>query len=232
MNCACRRQQESVGSSPTGGWIFLLLPPEQTGGKLGETGWLHPQQRVHRRTGDPGKAHRRVRGYHPLFTTSTVTPEIINKWEKICLFFPPLWLVGKSDVVCDVMSHLQEVISSISGAYSRSILWRSSEALTIRLQALCRGFLIRRQLEARQRYLISQTPAVIVIQVRTQLTVEDSDWVTVNNICLCLCFCSVSVEEVHPAEGLQTTAAVSLHELESSGEGQEIDSVFKFLGFF
>lgn len=75
----------------------------------------------------------------------------------------------------DVMSHLQEVISSVSGSYSRSVLWRSSEALVIRLQALCRGFLIRGQLEARRSYLISQTPAAIVIQVRTHLPVEDSD---------------------------------------------------------
>lgn len=77
--------------------------------------------------------------------------------------------------MCDVMSHLQEVISSVSGSYSRSVLWRSNKALVIRLQALCRGFLLRRQLEARERYLISQTPAVIVIQVRTHLPVEDSD---------------------------------------------------------
>uniref|UniRef100_A0A7N6A0Z7 IQ motif containing GTPase activating protein 3 n=1 Tax=Anabas testudineus TaxID=64144 RepID=A0A7N6A0Z7_ANATE len=60
--------------------------------------------------------------------------------------------------------HNSEVISSVSGSYSRSVLWRSSEALFIRLQALCRGFLIRQKLEARQHYLISQTPAVIVIQ--------------------------------------------------------------------
>ena len=69
------------------------------------------------------------------------------------------------------MSHLQEVIRSVSGSYSRSVLLRSSEALVVRLQAVCRGFLIRQQLEAQRRYLISQTPAVIVIQVRTQLTV-------------------------------------------------------------
>uniref|UniRef100_A0A8D3DKF4 IQ motif containing GTPase activating protein 3 n=1 Tax=Scophthalmus maximus TaxID=52904 RepID=A0A8D3DKF4_SCOMX len=62
--------------------------------------------------------------------------------------------------------HLQDVISSVSGSYSRSTLWRSSEALVVRLQAACRGFLIRQQLEARRRFLIRQTPAVVVIQVR------------------------------------------------------------------
>ncbi|XP_022617726.1 ras GTPase-activating-like protein IQGAP3 [Seriola dumerili] len=59
---------------------------------------------------------------------------------------------------------IKEVISSVSGSYSRSVLWKSSDALVVRLQAACRGFLVRQQLEVRRRYLISQTPAVIVIQ--------------------------------------------------------------------
>nr|XP_046254212.1 ras GTPase-activating-like protein IQGAP3 isoform X2 [Scatophagus argus]XP_046254213.1 ras GTPase-activating-like protein IQGAP3 isoform X2 [Scatophagus argus]XP_046254214.1 ras GTPase-activating-like protein IQGAP3 isoform X2 [Scatophagus argus] len=59
---------------------------------------------------------------------------------------------------------IQEVVSSVSGSYSRSVLWQSREAFVVRLQAVCRGFLIRQKLEARRRYLISQTPAVITIQ--------------------------------------------------------------------
>ncbi|XP_034466627.1 ras GTPase-activating-like protein IQGAP3 [Hippoglossus hippoglossus] len=59
---------------------------------------------------------------------------------------------------------IQDVISGVSGLYSRSALWRSREALVVRLQATCRGFLIRQQLEARQRFLINHTPAVVVIQ--------------------------------------------------------------------
>ncbi|XP_053289376.1 ras GTPase-activating-like protein IQGAP3 isoform X2 [Pleuronectes platessa] len=59
---------------------------------------------------------------------------------------------------------IQDIISSVSGSHSRSALWRSREALVVRLQASCRGFLIRRQLEARQRFLINNTAAVIVIQ--------------------------------------------------------------------
>ncbi|MED6262475.1 IQ motif-containing GTPase-activating protein 3 [Ataeniobius toweri] len=58
----------------------------------------------------------------------------------------------------------QEVVSSVSALYSRRVMWRSSEALIVCLQACCRGFLIRQQLEVRQRYVISQTPAVIIIQ--------------------------------------------------------------------
>lgn len=63
----------------------------------------------------------------------------------------------------------QEVISGVSGSYSRGMLWRSSEALIVRLQAVSRGFLVRQTQEARRRYLISQTPAAITIQVRPLL---------------------------------------------------------------
>ncbi|TDH11140.1 hypothetical protein EPR50_G00057670 [Perca flavescens] len=59
---------------------------------------------------------------------------------------------------------IQEVVSSVSGSYSRSVLWRSSEALLVRLQAASRGFLLRQELQARRGYLSSHTPAVIIIQ--------------------------------------------------------------------
>ncbi|KAM8825687.1 ras GTPase-activating-like protein IQGAP3 [Synchiropus picturatus] len=59
---------------------------------------------------------------------------------------------------------IQEVISNISSSYSRSVLWKGSEALITRLQALCRGCLVRQKLEARRRYLRSHTDAVVVIQ--------------------------------------------------------------------
>ncbi|XP_070767372.1 ras GTPase-activating-like protein IQGAP3 [Enoplosus armatus] len=59
---------------------------------------------------------------------------------------------------------IQEVVSSVSGSHSRSILWQSSQALVVRLQAVSRGFLVRQKQVARWRYLISQTPAVITIQ--------------------------------------------------------------------
>uniref|UniRef100_A0A3B5QSV7 IQ motif containing GTPase activating protein 3 n=1 Tax=Xiphophorus maculatus TaxID=8083 RepID=A0A3B5QSV7_XIPMA len=58
----------------------------------------------------------------------------------------------------------QEVVSSVSASYNRSILWRRSAALVVGLQARCRGFLVRQQLEGRQRYLIGQSAAVVVIQ--------------------------------------------------------------------
>uniref|UniRef100_A0A7N9B0R1 IQ motif containing GTPase activating protein 3 n=1 Tax=Mastacembelus armatus TaxID=205130 RepID=A0A7N9B0R1_9TELE len=49
-------------------------------------------------------------------------------------------------------------------AHRELVLWKSSQTLIVRLQARCRGFLIRQQLETRRRYLASQTPAVIIIQ--------------------------------------------------------------------
>ncbi|KAM8869411.1 ras GTPase-activating-like protein IQGAP3 isoform 2-T2 [Spinachia spinachia] len=59
---------------------------------------------------------------------------------------------------------IQEVVSSVSNSHARSGLWRSRGALVIRLQALGRGFLLRRELDARQRFLSSQTAAVVTIQ--------------------------------------------------------------------
>lgn len=60
----------------------------------------------------------------------------------------------------------QDVISSVSGLFTRRGLWRDSQALVLRLQAVSRGFLLRRQLQARRRYLTDHTPAVVLIQVR------------------------------------------------------------------
>lgn len=73
------------------------------------------------------------------------------------------------------MSHLQEVISGVSRSYSRSMLWRNSEALVVRLQAVSRGFLIRQKLEARRRHLMRHTPAVVVIQVRVLDDLHEND---------------------------------------------------------
>eukprot|EP00066_Takifugu_rubripes_P014258 XP_011603524.1 PREDICTED: ras GTPase-activating-like protein IQGAP3 [Takifugu rubripes] len=67
---------------------------------------------------------------------------------------------------------IQEVVSSVSGLYSRRGLWRGSQALVVRLQALSRGFLLRQQLQARRRYLMVHTPAVILIQAHWRRVVQ------------------------------------------------------------
>ncbi|XP_035529127.1 ras GTPase-activating-like protein IQGAP3 [Morone saxatilis] len=69
-----------------------------------------------------------------------------------------------------------EVVSSVSGSYTRSVLWQSSEALVVRLQAVCRGFLLRQKLEARRRYLITHTPAVVIIQAHWRRFVQQRSY--------------------------------------------------------
>lgn len=77
-------------------------------------------------------------------------------WQKPCDFL-------QNSVFLDPR-HIQEVVSAVSASHSRSALWRSSEALVVRLQAAARGFLLRQRLEARRRHLLAHTPAVVTIQ--------------------------------------------------------------------
>ncbi|XP_076746531.1 ras GTPase-activating-like protein IQGAP3 isoform X1 [Maylandia zebra] len=67
---------------------------------------------------------------------------------------------------------IQEVVSSVSAQYSRGVLWRNSEALVVRLQALSRGFLIRWRMTARRHFLMNQMAAVVVIQSHWRRFVE------------------------------------------------------------
>lgn len=110
-------------------------------------------------------------------------------------------------------------MSSVSASYSRGVLWRSSEAFVVRLQARCRGFLVRRRLEGRRRYLISQTPAVVIIQVSA--AGADAVWLLTGHMIIIHLCASVSLEEVRPAEGLQAAAAVLLQELEVCRQGNQ-----------
>ncbi|XP_038137117.1 ras GTPase-activating-like protein IQGAP3 [Cyprinodon tularosa] len=79
-----------------------------------------------------------------------------GSWEKPNGFKHHGLFIGPQEI--------QAVVSSVSTSYSRKVRWQSSGALIVRLQAHCRGFLVRQQLEVRRRYLISQTPAVVTIQ--------------------------------------------------------------------
>ncbi|KAM9309518.1 ras GTPase-activating-like protein IQGAP3 [Pholidichthys leucotaenia] len=67
---------------------------------------------------------------------------------------------------------IQEVVSGVSASYCRGVLWRSREALVVHLQARCRGFLIRRRLAERRRYLMSHTAAVVVLQAHWRRLVQ------------------------------------------------------------
>ncbi|XP_028984021.1 ras GTPase-activating-like protein IQGAP3 isoform X1 [Betta splendens] len=115
------------------------------------------------RTGDNRSSWVRVRlqdGSSYYFHLSRLE----GMWEKPNGFIHNSIFIDRQEI--------QEVISSVSASYSRSVLWSNSEALVVRLQALCRGFLIRQQLEARLRYLRSQTPSVIVIQSQWRRLVQ------------------------------------------------------------
>ncbi|KAJ4923795.1 hypothetical protein JOQ06_028050 [Pogonophryne albipinna] len=64
---------------------------------------------------------------------------------------------------------IQEVVSSVSASFRRGALWKGSEELITRLQALCRGFLLRQQMQARRRYLGNNTASVVIIQIQAML---------------------------------------------------------------
>ncbi|KAG7474578.1 ras GTPase-activating IQGAP3 [Solea senegalensis] len=79
-----------------------------------------------------------------------------GKWDKPEDFIHNSVFMDREDI--------QEVVSGVWRSQNRSALWRNSESLVIGLQAVCRGFLIRQKLRARRRHLISNTPAVVIIQ--------------------------------------------------------------------
>uniref|UniRef100_A0A8C6TXF8 IQ motif containing GTPase activating protein 1 n=1 Tax=Neogobius melanostomus TaxID=47308 RepID=A0A8C6TXF8_9GOBI len=64
---------------------------------------------------------------------------------------------------------IQSLVSGVTTAYNREQLWRANEALISRLQARCRGYLIRRGLRERRDYLQNQSPVVTTIQVRVRV---------------------------------------------------------------
>ncbi|KAM3625760.1 uncharacterized protein V6R79_017223 [Siganus canaliculatus] len=59
---------------------------------------------------------------------------------------------------------IQSVVSGVTTAYNREQLWLANETLIAKLQARCRGYLIRNGLKERMDFLKSQDPAVTCIQ--------------------------------------------------------------------
>uniref|UniRef100_W5KJW7 IQ motif containing GTPase activating protein 1 n=1 Tax=Astyanax mexicanus TaxID=7994 RepID=W5KJW7_ASTMX len=60
--------------------------------------------------------------------------------------------------------HCDSVVSGVTAAYNREQLWLANESLIAKLQARCRGFLVRRSLKERLRFLETQDPAIKCIQ--------------------------------------------------------------------
>uniref|UniRef100_A0A3Q2QU79 IQ motif containing GTPase activating protein 1 n=1 Tax=Fundulus heteroclitus TaxID=8078 RepID=A0A3Q2QU79_FUNHE len=57
-----------------------------------------------------------------------------------------------------------QVVSGVTTAYNREQLWLANETLITKLQARCRGYLVRNGLKERMNFLKSQGPAVTCIQ--------------------------------------------------------------------
>ncbi|KAK7912631.1 hypothetical protein WMY93_012842 [Mugilogobius chulae] len=91
-------------------------------------------------------------GHHYYYNLSTGE----GTWVEPEGFTPNSSQLGKDDI--------QGVISGVTSAYNRDQLWRANETLITRLQARCRGFLIRRNLQERKAFLQNQNPAVTTIQ--------------------------------------------------------------------
>lgn len=60
---------------------------------------------------------------------------------------------------------IQGVVSGVTTAYNREQLWLANETLITKLQARCRGYLVRKGQKERMEFLKSQDPAVTCIQV-------------------------------------------------------------------
>uniref|UniRef100_A0A8B9FDQ3 Ras GTPase-activating-like protein IQGAP1 n=1 Tax=Amazona collaria TaxID=241587 RepID=A0A8B9FDQ3_9PSIT len=59
---------------------------------------------------------------------------------------------------------IQSTISGVTAAYNREQLWLASENLITKLQACCRGYLVRQEFNSRMNFLKKQVPAITCIQ--------------------------------------------------------------------
>ena len=68
----------------------------------------------------------------------------------------------------------QSSISGVTAAYNREQLWLANEGLITKLQACCRGYLVRQEFRSRMNFLKKQIPAITCIQVFQSLLCADS----------------------------------------------------------
>uniref|UniRef100_A0A8C0IN70 Ras GTPase-activating-like protein IQGAP1 n=1 Tax=Chelonoidis abingdonii TaxID=106734 RepID=A0A8C0IN70_CHEAB len=59
---------------------------------------------------------------------------------------------------------IQSSISGVTAAYNREQLWLANENLITKLQACCRGYLVRQEFNSRMNFLKKQVPAITCIQ--------------------------------------------------------------------
>ncbi|PWA28993.1 hypothetical protein CCH79_00006341 [Gambusia affinis] len=77
-------------------------------------------------------------------------------WVEPNAFEPNNMQINKEEI--------QGVVSGVTTAYNREQLWLANETLIAKLQARCRGYLVRNGLKERMNFLKSQDPAVRRIQ--------------------------------------------------------------------
>ncbi|XP_075788421.1 ras GTPase-activating-like protein IQGAP2 isoform X5 [Pelodiscus sinensis] len=77
-------------------------------------------------------------------------------------FVPPEEFIPKTSWLTS--EEIQTIIGQVTADYNREQLWFANENLILQLQALARGFLVRKNYEERKEYLQNQEPLVIKIQ--------------------------------------------------------------------
>uniref|UniRef100_A0A674EQE0 IQ motif containing GTPase activating protein 1 n=1 Tax=Salmo trutta TaxID=8032 RepID=A0A674EQE0_SALTR len=104
-----------------------------------------------------------------------VTPECAQNYqddltpmEGDILYMPYIgnWVpLGHSHTLCQ-FSFITciSVVSGVTTTYNREQLWLANESLIAKLQAGCRGYLVRKGLKERKDFLKSQDPAITTIQ--------------------------------------------------------------------
>ncbi|XP_043536430.1 ras GTPase-activating-like protein IQGAP1 [Chiloscyllium plagiosum] len=91
-------------------------------------------------------------GYH--YYHNLVTKQ--GSWEQPSGFVQNNTQLSKEEI--------QSTISGVTAAYNREQLWVANETLITKLQARCRGYLVRREYSDRMNFLKKQQPAILAIQ--------------------------------------------------------------------
>ncbi|XP_069481247.1 ras GTPase-activating-like protein IQGAP1 isoform X2 [Ambystoma mexicanum] len=91
-------------------------------------------------------------GYHYYYNLRSKE----GSWEEPPGFVPNNTQLSREDI--------QSTISGVSAAYNREQLWLANETLITKLQARCRGCLMRRKFRSRMDFLKKQGPAITCIQ--------------------------------------------------------------------
>uniref|UniRef100_A0A8C1I7F1 IQ motif containing GTPase activating protein 1 n=1 Tax=Cyprinus carpio TaxID=7962 RepID=A0A8C1I7F1_CYPCA len=122
-------------------------------GEMGSLHFLFSTQRF--LVGDNGSEWMKhwVKGGHNYFYNLKTGQ---GTWEEPADFTPNNAQLNKEEI--------QTVVSGVTNAYNREQLWLANESLIAKLQARCRGFLVRRGMKERLGFLKSKEPSVTCIQ--------------------------------------------------------------------